>query len=196
MINAAVEGESDVEIAKAVIRATGHEVGSVRAARGKDRLDLLIPKYSRAARQGVTPWVVFRDSDARCPVELRHELLGGDSLVHGRFTLRVAHTMSEAWLLADTAGFASYFSVSRGKMSSDPEAFPHAKRALLDLCAKSRSRAIKEEVVGLGRRPGPLYVWHLNQFASTAWDPEVAMEMSPSLRRAVEQIRRMPAREG
>lgn len=37
MINAAVEGESDVEIAKAVIRAAGHEVGSVRAARGKDR---------------------------------------------------------------------------------------------------------------------------------------------------------------
>ena len=99
MINVVVEGESDREVAKAVVAHAGHWVHQVRVAGGNTRLDPLIPKYNIAAAQH--PWVVFRDSDSQCPVILRTRLTAGISSWHPQFCLRIAHSMSEAWLLAD-----------------------------------------------------------------------------------------------
>jgi hypothetical protein len=73
MINVVVEGESDKGMASAVVRAAGNEIGKLIAPGGKTRIDPLIVKYSQAALR--SPWVVFRDSDAECPVRLREELM-------------------------------------------------------------------------------------------------------------------------
>ncbi|RUP33736.1 MAG: hypothetical protein EKK51_04135, partial [Mycolicibacterium sp.] len=108
MINAAIEGESDRGVADAIIRAAGHDVGRIIAQGGKSKLDPLIPKYSVAAK--FDPWVVFRDSDTECPVKLHQRLTSGIT-APATFLLRIAHTMSEAWLLADRDGFANYFGV-------------------------------------------------------------------------------------
>lgn len=113
MINVAVEGEPDREVASAVVRAAGRSVNLVRVAGGKTRLDPLIPKYNRASVQ--TPWVVFRDSDSVCPVALREDLGAGIAEWHPSFSLRIAHSMSEAWLLADPVSFSSFFSVPRNQ---------------------------------------------------------------------------------
>ncbi len=195
MINVAVEGESDREVAKAVARAAGVEVNLVRVAGGKTKLDARIPKYNQASVQ--FPWVVFRDSDAQCPVMLRAHLTANISAWQPGFMLRIAHSMSEAWLLADPDGFSSYFRVPRKKIPCDPESLPHAKRTLLALCAGSLSKTIRREVTEAGgKETGPLFVWRMNDFASKDWNPIRAGTASGSLRRAIAQIRQIHGASG
>lgn len=192
MINVVVEGESDREVAKAVAHAAGRQVNTVRVTRGKGKLDALVQKYNLAARQ--YPWVVFRDSDGRCPVELRAQLTAGITYWQPQFCFRIVHSMSEAWLLADAESFSEYFSVPRNRVPPNPEALPRAKQKLLALCAQSRSRAIRRDMTSAGNEIGPLYVVRLNEFASTVWRPMEAAAASDSLRRAIERIGELPGR--
>jgi hypothetical protein len=190
VINVAVEGESDRGVAGSVVRAAGRSVRLIRVAGGKSRLDPLIPKYNAASIQN--PWVVFRDSDSDCPVALRTRLTSGIAVPSPSFCLRIAHSMSEAWLLSDPDAFTRYFKVARSRIPSAPESLLHAKRTLLALCADSRSRAIREEVTASGGGPGPLFVAHMNDFASDHWDANRASERSESLRRAIWAISTLP----
>lgn len=189
MINAAVEGESDRGAVEALIRHAGHDVGKIVAAGGKTRLDPKIPKYVQAAR--ATSWLVLRDSDGTCPVQLKGELLSSEGDSNPRFALRIAHSMVEAWFLADQEGFAEYFHVSRGRIPPDPEALDHAKRTLLNLCRRSTSRSIVKDVVA-GDHPGPLYVARMNEFARSRWEVAAASDRSPSLARAIRALRSLP----
>lgn len=190
MINIAVEGESDRELAKAVAREAGQTVNLVRVAGGKNKLDPLIPKYNRASAQ--LPWVVFRDSDALCPVTLRQQLSAPVAKWHAQFILRIAHSMSEAWLLGDAEAFSKYFSIRPGRIPSAPEDLPHAKRTVLALCAQSRSRDIRQDMTAPDGGTGPLYVSRLNEFASSVWRPREAAIVSDSLRRAIKRISALP----
>lgn len=184
-----VEGGSDEATARRVVEAAGHTVHSLRIVRGTGNLDRKIPNYVKAARR--SPWVVFRDSDNACPVELRQRLMEGIP-TNEMFALRIAHTMTEAWLLADRQGFAKYFKVSVDRIPTAPDAEAHAKRTLLALCLKSRSRDIREEVAFDETHPGPLFTDHLNEFAASYWDINAAAENSPSLRRAISALSALP----
>ena len=190
MIYIAVEGESDREAAIAVARVAGHDVAHVYVAGGKTKLDAKIAKYNAASR-GVS-WVVFRDSDGQCPVELRRHLTAGIFSWSPRFALRIAHSMTEAWLMADKEGFAGFFHVRPSRLPLHPESVEHAKRTLLDLCLASSSRTIRRDVVTADGKTGPLYVVRINEFASRRWDVNAAAENSPSLARALESIRSLP----
>jgi hypothetical protein len=190
MINVAVEGESDRETARRVVRAANLAVGKIVVAGGVSRLDQKIPKYHAASRQ--TPWVVFRDSDGVCPAELRRKL-EPPPVPGTAFHIRIAHSMSEAWLLGDRHGFASYFRVPVNRVTADPDSLPHAKRAVIDLCGGSRSREVRMDMVATGGKVGPLYVSRLNDFASTEWDIDSAMSASDSLSRAVTRLREFAA---
>lgn len=190
MISIVVEGESDREAARSIVRACGHEVDKVIIAGGKTRLDPLIPKYNNASAW--SPWVMFRDSDNECPVELRDRLGAQIPKWEPTFLLRIAHTMTEAWLMADIAAFARYFSVSEKRVPPEPETSPHAKQTLLNLCMHSRSRTIREEVSPKPGRTGPLYVFHLNKYAETSWRPDIAAQHSPSLARTLTRISGLP----
>lgn len=100
---------------------TGHWVHQVRVAGGKTWLDPLIPKFNIAARH---PWVVFRDSDSQCPVILRARLTAAISLWHPQFCLRIAHSMSEAWLLADREGSPTVSKCRPPPSRATPRHFP------------------------------------------------------------------------
>ncbi|QHN17022.1 hypothetical protein GII30_08330 [Gordonia amarae] len=190
MVNIAVEGESDREAAKSVVIAAGRTVDRVAVAGGKTRLDPKIPKYNAAAKR--QSWVVFRDSDGTCPVQLREQLLSTlTSAQSKRFSLRIAHNMTEAWLMADNTGFAEFFHVRIGKIPVDVENLPHAKRTLLDLCRKS-PRAIRDGVVTSDGLTGPEYVSRINRFAKDHWDVSAAATRSGSLQRAIAAIRLLP----
>lgn len=190
MINVAVEGESDTEAARAVVGAAGWQVTRVVVAGGRTKLDPKIAKYNRAARR--MPWVVFRDSDGRCPLELRRELEASIAEPSPYFRLRIAHSMTEAWLLADKEGFADFFRIRVGGITADPERLEHAKREVLRLCASSKVRAIREAMVRPNGDTGPLYVAKINEFALTGWNVAAAAESSESLRRAIQCIRELP----
>ena len=184
-----VEGESDKAAARRVVEFAGRQVCHVTVTRGKTKLDSKLANYSRAARD--QPWVVFRDSDNQCPVSLRRRLLAGipDNPL---FALRIVHTMTEAWLMADRLGFSRYFAVSSDTVPVDPEAKAHAKQTFLHLCQRSRSRDIREEVVHGQAHPGPLFVERLTEFASRHWNVSVAAQSCPSLQRAITALQALP----
>ncbi|MBX3116433.1 MAG: hypothetical protein KF808_03695 [Cryobacterium sp.] len=193
-VNLVVEGQSDTEAAKAVVRAAGHETGKVVPKGGVTRLDPDIHKYNIAA--SFEPWVVFRDTDGRCPVELRSDLLAGMPTLASNFHLRLADSMTESWLLADRAGFAGYFGVSAARVSADPDRLPHAKQEVLRLCANSSKRNIRTGMVASDGDVGPEYVVYLNDFAQNHWDVVAAVANSDSLRRAVRRLQQMDASDG
>lgn len=190
MINLVVEGDSDREAAKAIVVSTGRTVAKVVVAGGKTRLDPKIANYNRAARQ--SSWIVFRDSDGKCPARLRAELAAKITAWSPNFLLRIAHSMTEAWLLADRDGFADFFRVKVGQLPADPESLPHAKQEVLRLCGNSTARTIRQDMVRSTGETGPLYVNRLNEFASTRWDISGAAANSDSLSRAIRSIRGLP----
>lgn len=187
MINIVVEGRSDEEMAAAVVRAAGGEPGKRIVKGGAVALDRDLPKYIRAA--AFQPWVVFRDSDGTCPVELRRRLVRECSTWPPTFRLRIAHPMAEAWLLADSRSIADFFSVRLADVPANPGELDHPKRALVRMCEQSRSAAVRADMVAKADRPGPLYVRRLNEFAAVAWNVDRASGASPSLRRAIASIR-------
>lgn len=190
MINIAVEGASDVEIARAVARAAGHSVNLIRVAGGVSKLDPLIPKYNQASTQ--QPWVVFRDSDGECPVELRARLSSLCPHPHKNFSLRIAHTMAEAWLLSDREAFATFFGVPLVRIPHGAEDLLHAKKTLIELCSHSTSRLIRGDMVSGVAGVGPLYVSRINDFAKNSWRVSTAQKASESLNRAVLRISQLP----
>lgn len=190
MINVVVEGDSDLKAAITVVKAAGREVGHARSAGGKTRLDPKIKNYHRAAINA--SWVVFRDSDNVCPVELVRSLTDGIQSVNPRFALRIAHTMTEAWLMADREGFAKFFGVRPTQVPTEPEALTHAKQTMLNLCRSSTKRALRDDIVTRDGMTGPLYVVRINEFAGGHWNAAVAAERSPSLSRAIDAIKALP----
>ena len=192
-VEVAVEGDSDTGMAQVLLNNAGLAISRCLVKRGSANLDKLIPGLARTTIHN--PWVVFRDSDGRCPVELRAALLESRSRPHdGGFELRLACSMTESWLLADAEGFADYFDISAKKIPDRPDELPHAKRELLRLCQSSRSRLTRDDMVRTDGSPGPLYVIHLNTFAREHWDIAKAQECSPSLRRTVMRLRSMRSR--
>jgi 5S rRNA maturation endonuclease (ribonuclease M5) len=189
--NIVVEGESDRETAKAVVRAADRTVAKVIVTGGKSRLDPRISKYNEAARR--SSWIVFRDSDGDCPRRLREELTSSITTWSPNFSLRIAHSMTEAWLLADRQNFADFFRIRVGRVPRDSEAIPHAKQEVLRLCAESTSRTIRQNMVRATGEIGALYVSTINEFAASRWDVDTAAAIrSESLRRAIQRIRELP----
>ncbi|VEG25606.1 hypothetical protein [Actinomyces howellii] len=187
-VRVAVEGRSDTGMVAALLAHVGLTLASCLVRDGASNLDQLIPNLAQTTRHD--PWIVFRDSDNRCPVELREELIG--SRAHGNgFELRIACSMTEAWLLADRDGFATFFKVPVKKLPQAPDSLPHAKKELLRLCQTCRSPRLRADVVRADGGPGPLYPLRVNEFARERWDVSRAQDNSPSLARAVERLRAM-----
>ena len=177
-----IEGQSDQGMAKRIIRHSDLSMGQLVTKHGSGNIDKLIPKLSRTTTNN--PWMVFRDSDTRCPVELRRQLTKS-AAVNPAFLLRIVHPMTEGWLMADPQSFSQYFKVTAKKVPVDTELLPHAKRNLLALCKNSRSRDIRSDVVRPDGGTGPLYVSRINEFAEDYWDIATASQNSPSLKRAL-----------
>jgi hypothetical protein len=190
LINVVVEGDSDRGAVKAIVDSTGRTVTNVFVAGGKTRLDPKITKYNQAARQ--SSWIVFRDSDGRCPARLRAEIAAKITAWSPNFLLRIAHSMTEAWLLADRDGFADFFRVKVGQVPADPESLPHAKQEVLRLCEHSKVRTIRQDMVRSTGETGPLYTVRINEFAATRWDVGAAAANSDSLARAIRSIQGLP----
>lgn len=184
-VRVGVEGPSDVAMARALVESVGFRAVVYEPFEGSGKLDKRIRQMSQA--RPPVPWIFFRDADSSCPVALREDLLGGrehDAVIE----LRVPVTMTEAWLLADQAGFARHFHVPVGRIPTEPDTCLHAKRALLTACQSSTSARTRKDMVRGGPRVGPRYVSRLNEFAATVWDIERARQSSPSLDRTVRRL--------
>jgi hypothetical protein len=155
-----------------------------------------IPGYNRSGEH--LCWLVLRDldhdDDGTCVPDVLEVLLKGPPAP--RLALRLAVRAVEAWLLADAQAFSEFFRVHLQRLPDHPDSLDDPKRALVDACRASATRAIRDAMVpreGSGRAVGPEYTSTIHIFAADHWGIERATGGSPSLRRAVRCVERMVA---
>lgn len=194
VVSAVVEGPTDAAAAEKLLRHAGLVPGTTYEQGGKTRLVENLPRYNRAAVFGVWLTVVDLDRSADCAPPFVAQVLPNRS---SSMTLRVAVRALEAWLLADPAAMASFLSVAQTKVPRDPDALLDPKRALVELAARSRSAAIREDMVprpGSGRSVGPAYTSRLIELITQHWSIDEAVTRSDSLNRCVKALQGIRAR--
>lgn len=197
VVHFAVEGWTDIPVAKRLIRLVGRQPKQVFVAGGKSRLDPQVTKILRTS--GRLDWLILRDldDDAPCAAALVAHLTDGQSL--RRVHLRIAVRASESWLLADARAFAGEFSISIHDLPSQPDELVNPKRSVVELCRRSRRAEIRDAMIPRsagGRAVGPEYATRISAFAREKWDPERAASRSPSLSRTLSALRRTAAKGG
>lgn len=190
-ISAAVEGPADEPVLRRIVEMRGAVVHRVQVQNGKANLRRALPGYNAAARWSAWLVLVDLDQDFACPGALVADWLPAPS-PHMRF--RVVVRQIEAWLLADGERFASFFTVRKSSVPSEPDTLMDAKTTLLDLASTSRRSAIRQDMTprpGSGRRVGPAYTSRLIDFAtdpSAGWRLDVAAKRSPSLAKCLSRL--------
>ena len=187
----ATEGLIDTVVVRRICQEFDLGISAVYGERGKDSLDGALGGYNAAARHG--PWLVLRDldTDAECAPSLRERLLAAPA---PGMVFRIAVREVESWLIADLHSFARFFSISPGRITIDPESIHRPKEYLVNLVRRSRSRAIRDDVVprdGSRARVGPGYAGRIIEFALTAWSPYEASGRSDSLKRCLDRLSRI-----
>jgi hypothetical protein len=110
---------------------------------------------------------------------------------------RIVVRAIEAWLLADRERVSLWLDVPLHRIPMQPERASDPKRTLVDLARRSRSRAVREDLVprvGSGRRVGPLYSSRLIEFVQDrrrGWRPREAARSADSLDRCLRHLRRL-----
>ncbi|MGB8930785.1 MAG: hypothetical protein WCC48_06000 [Anaeromyxobacteraceae bacterium] len=184
-MNIAVEGPSDVGVARAVIRAAGLvPTEQPYVMNGKGKLDMRVPAFCKAASLG--PWLVLRDLDrAPCAGVVVADLAPRRPTL---LCFRIAVRSVESWLLADRAHIAEFLGVSADLVPLEPDKAPAAKQTLVRLASRSKRRDIRDDLApraGSTAKVGPNYPSRLNEFAEGLWDPRAAARSSPSLARCL-----------
>jgi hypothetical protein len=161
--------------------------------RGITKLLPALPRYAQQARH-VQPVLCIADTDGQCAVDLRARWLPVPT-EHRMLLLRLAVTEAESWLIADREGAAQALAIPLTRLPHRPDEEPDPKGLILTLAARSKKRAIREEVVSTGNRnkPGSGYNLHLSTFVRSHWDARRAALVSPSLARAVKRIGELKA---
>lgn len=192
----AVEGETDVPFVEKLLVAAGATPRRALVAGGKSKLDPRILHWNQ--RSNRAPMFVVRDWDASdsaaCASELHTRLLGGGTNAR-LLELRIAVRAMESWLLADGTACAGYFGIT--VPSAAPDSLADPKVALVQACATSRKRNVREAMVPAAssrRRVGPDYEAHVIAFGREHWDVERAVSRSPSLERALRRARELVGR--
>ncbi len=161
--------------------------------RGITKLLPALPRYAQQARH-VQPVLCIADTDGQCAVDLRARWLPVPT-EHRMLLLRLAVTEAESWLIADREGAAQALAIPLTRLPHRPDEEPDPKGLILTLAARSKKRALREEVVSTGNRnkPGSGYNLHLSTFVRSHWDARRAALVSPSLARAVKRIGELKA---
>jgi len=103
----------------------------------------------------------------------------------------VAVRQVESWVLACRDRFAEFLGIRTDLIPPSVDDIPNAKKFLIDLVRRSRRRGLRVDIVpkeGSTARVGPDYNGRLAEFVESQWDPEIAKEYPPSLRRTVELL--------
>jgi hypothetical protein len=175
-------------------RSVGAELGDVYGRMGKSFVLDRLTGYNNSAKY--RHWVVLLDLDDnyQCASIAVQEWLADPAPL---MCFRLAVRELEAWLLADVERMAKFLNIRADLVTGMPDELADAKLELINLARKSRSRAIREDMVPdpiAGQSVGPAYSARLVQFITTKWRPEIAAEHSPSLKRCIAALRTLVAK--
>lgn len=186
-VNIAIEDElSEVVLTRLLqFSGRGYSIGTAFRHGGYGYLKRTIQGWNRAA--ATTPFLILTDlDDTPCPSKLLTDWLSEPA--HSNLVVRIAVREVESWLLADSNGLATYLKVNVRLIPEHPDQLADPKAALIDITRKSRSTDIKSRIVPKARstaKQGPDYNACLSAFVRQDWKIELAVERSPSLKRAV-----------
>jgi hypothetical protein len=189
-----VEGETDIPIVRAVMRAAGWSGGEfeVFALGGAANLEKRLRQ--QVAQESPIPRIFIMDSDGKCPVELRRRLMAQGSAA--TVALRICHYEIESWILADDQGFSRFFTIPLAKVVS-PDGGNAKERMLrcVDRLGRSNTqdfarRTARNDGYGFGSR----YTILLRRFVDDEWRAERAAPRSNSLSRALLRLRELHER--
>ncbi|MCL4556765.1 MAG: DUF4276 family protein [Gammaproteobacteria bacterium] len=138
----------------------------------------------------VMPVIMLADADQReCVVEQLNDWL--PKMPAKDFYLRLAVREVEAWLLADSEGFANFLAISPDLVAPQPEVLSDPKNHLLQLVRKSKNRELKDGMLpkkGISTPIGLEYNAILSRFVEQDWSACRAQLRAPSLSRAVNRL--------
>jgi len=163
-------------------------VGFRYSSGGSGWIKKRIDGFNHAAKG--MPYFVLTDLDtSECAPVLVRQWLSAPR--HPNLLLRVAVREVEAWLLACRESFAAFLSVPESRIPADVEGIPNPKELVVNLARRSRKRDIREDIApqeGSTAKVGPDYSGRLTSYVERHWDPMIAKEHSPSLRKAIDVI--------
>lgn len=186
-----VEDELSLSVMLKVIAFTERDYTVLRpmVERGVDNIRKSLAKY-RNASHTLAHIVVVDLDDAPCAPVLLSQW-GLTALPYGML-FRVAVREVEAWILADSSGFANFVGIVRSKVPQTPEDLPDPKQTLINLVRASRNRRLVQEIVpkqGTSMSKGPLYNERLSEFVRNEWNIAAAMQSAPSLQRTIDRLK-------
>jgi hypothetical protein len=190
MLSVAVEGVVDEAVVRRLTEISGIKIDAIYGKNGKQNLRSRIHSYNQAAEH--YPWLVLVDLDQEdpCAPDLRSAWLPHPARY---MCFRIAVKQVEAWLMADRETLAAYLKINASALPPYPDEEPHAKKKLVELARRSRSRAIRQALVpreGSGRSEGPGYASRLIEYVTEHWRPEVAAQHSDSLHRCLYRLQK------
>jgi hypothetical protein len=137
------------------------------------------------------PYLILTDLDRHeCPPLLIDQWLTATK--HPNLLFRIAVREVEAWLLACRELFATFLGVPSDRIPGDVEAIPNPKEFVVNLARRSRKKKVRVDIApapASTARVGPDYNGRLAYFVENLWDPAVAEENCPSLRKTIETLR-------
>lgn len=168
-------------------------VSSVLGGRGNGYLRAKARELNRVA--GELPVFLLTDLDTatECPASIVSTWLGMPP--QRKMMFRVAVMEVESWLLADRERVTALMGVPDHRVPENTDSIPDPKQFLVNLARRSRSAAIKHDLVpapGSTARVGPAYNARMTEFVQKTWSPTRALPFSPSLARAIERLRNAP----
>ena len=189
-----VEGDTDLPIARKLLRDARLDVSVEIDCAGKSRLDEDLHGYNEAARGA--PWFILRDLDQDAPCA--GAFLEQKGFKTSRWMcFRLAVRELESWLLADAQAVARFFDVQEEWIPENPDDQIDPTESLVGLARRSRSAAVRKAMVpslGTSVAVGPLYEAMIIEFGSKHWNLPRACRRSASLRRARKALRALGAR--
>ncbi len=189
-INLAVEDALSEAVLRKVLENSTRQyaIGSTYGQRGISYLRRMIRPFNNAAKG--TPFLVLVNLDqVECAPALVTEWLTDNQ--HPNLLLRVAVREVESWVLADTAGFATFLGISKRLVPPDTDSLVDPKQFLIRLAKASPRRDLRRDIVpppASTRTIGPNYNGRLIRFVNSSWDCRVARSQSPSLDRLVRSL--------
>lgn len=174
-------------------------------ARGS-QIKAMMSRFNTLATRNPVILLTDLDDDPCAPIG-KQKLLAGMVQSHD-FILNIAYDEVEAWLMADTDGFSTYFSIPKKEMPAFTLQKMQGRKALSEisldvksswhlthrLSHRSTNSTVKDQISVPIDEPackGKEYNSAIVPFVRNAWNPEAARQVSDSLNRMILRIQNL-----